>query len=223
MTTTLDHTGAVGSIAAGSAGVTCGYLTQSGASSTYRIQTAPSSVPGAMSSFLGVVGQAVSNAAGSLGSILSGQYSPFARRSRTAWIEEFLEIASLKDGWNGVGSLAPSEESLRAALQTAMAADGRGGFTLTPNDNGTISLEWEASGGYALLELGRSRYSISIEPSSGARYFDNGLFSSAVISSLLSRIGAGVFRETTGLIDAARIAPMGLMTSVHPTFYVRSA
>lgn len=225
MTMAIDAVGPVRSSGGQVAGASCDYLTQSPTTAYYLPQsTVAANSPSAVSSWLGAVGQAVWDAAGSLGYALAGQHGTFSRRGRNSgWIDEFLDAASLKDGWNGVGSLAPSEASLRAVLQIAMAAEGRGGFTLTPNDSGTISLEWETSGGYALLEVGRSKYSLTIEPSSGSPYFDNGLFSPSVISTLLVRIGAAISGESPGLIDAARIAPTGLMTNVRPTFYVRSA
>lgn len=78
------------------------------------------------------------------------------------------EIALMAENWDGYGAIQIANETARnvkAALSKLYnlvpIPD------ITPNPNGTISLEWESAEGFAHLEIGRTLYSFYIKPRSG--------------------------------------------------------
>lgn len=123
----------------------------------------------ALGSMLAGLGSATS-------SLVNGQYSDLARATRieTA-LEALAEFTTLQDGWNGAGSLAPSWQALSASIAFLSRMQGTvGQVELTPNESGTISFEWETQRGYAHIEVGRTKYALSIEPEVGSSTFENG-------------------------------------------------
>jgi hypothetical protein len=81
------------------------------------------------------------------------------------------ECGAMQADWDGYGALPISEEakanSLRALallLSTTIAAP-----EITPNPNGTLSLEWETSAGVGHLEIGKTRFSFYIKPAIGGQ------------------------------------------------------
>ncbi|UWD85860.1 hypothetical protein [Curtobacterium flaccumfaciens] len=166
----------------------------------------------------------IAGAAQSFNGIVSGQYMESARRERNLrWVQEFLDIAGLADGWNGAHSLAPSPKVLDNVLRViASAQRGGGDFTLTPNDSGTVSIEWESSGGYALLEIGLLQYALTIDDVNGMPVFENGLYSELNVDRALARIDTNIFRTVKFAQSDSMLSP-SLMTSIKPTFYARVA
>jgi hypothetical protein len=76
-------------------------------------------------------------------------------------LQSFKEISHLNYNWDGEEGLAPHARILENAkyifkelLEITFPPD------ITPNNNGTISCEWETSMGSAHLELGMTRYSM---------------------------------------------------------------
>jgi len=78
------------------------------------------------------------------------------------------KIELLEENWDGYGAIRISSET---AKNTKNAINKLSNFAaipdITPNSNGTISLEWETPEGYAHLEVGRTKYSFYIKPRSG--------------------------------------------------------
>lgn len=78
------------------------------------------------------------------------------------------EIELMAENWDGYGAIQIAHETaknVKAALSRLCnlvpIPD------ITPNPNGTISLEWESTKGFAHLEIGRTAYSFYIKPRSG--------------------------------------------------------
>lgn len=74
-------------------------------------------------------------------------------------------FSQLKPGWLGAGSYGISKETIKrvvALADTLERVDGLPNPELTPNVNGTISLEWESARGEAYFELGKTRLSAFI-------------------------------------------------------------
>jgi hypothetical protein len=69
-------------------------------------------------------------------------------------------VANLPDGWYGGGSKRISREVIertRKIVSMISATPGMADPELTPNPNGTISLEWESPMGEVYLEIGKTR------------------------------------------------------------------
>jgi len=82
------------------------------------------------------------------------------------------ELCAMGADWDGYGALPISAAtkynslaSLRGLLVTAPTPD------ITPNPNGTLSFEWEASRGTAHLEVGQTRLSFYLNPTVGEPIF----------------------------------------------------
>jgi hypothetical protein len=103
------------------------------------------------------------------------------KRGRNAFRAEFDfahsivdDIEGLQTDWDGYGALQVSHQTatntrraLDVILNTVPLPE------ITPNPNGTISLEWESSEGIAHLEIGKTQFSAFIRPSSGpSTYLD---------------------------------------------------
>src|SRR5262245_41259584 len=75
--------------------------------------------------------------------------------------KQFERLRELREDWDGYGAAQPSAYSLSNAAAVAESALARGHFAtlpeVSPNPNGTVSLEWEYDGNEAYLEIGNSR------------------------------------------------------------------
>jgi hypothetical protein len=77
--------------------------------------------------------------------------------------------------WDGYGAAPIRDETKQNALgilgylETATRAP-----EITPNPNGTLSLEWETGHGFGQLEIGRTRYSFYVQAKNGSPFFDEG-------------------------------------------------
>lgn len=92
--------------------------------------------------------------------------------------EELAHLSDIEDGWAGSDSLAPKAqtvENVRTLLETHLRylpfPD------ITPNENGTVSLEWPRDPGYILLEIGLTKYGLTISKPESESIFRNGLVS----------------------------------------------
>ena len=96
---------------------------------------------------------------------------PFRGAELDAAIAAVDEFAAMKENWDGYGAARIAE----AASNNAKSALSRLlGVTpcpdLSPNPNGTISMEWEGESGYAVLEVGNSRYSFYMKVGNNPPY-----------------------------------------------------
>lgn len=89
--------------------------------------------------------------------------------------EEINSYSELEDDWDGYGARALDPKTIQNALSAATRLIGRAPLPdLTPNSNGTISMEWESADGLAHLEIGKSRYAFFIRMKNGERYIRDG-------------------------------------------------
>jgi hypothetical protein len=85
------------------------------------------------------------------------------------------DLSNLKKDWDGYGALPVSGDSC-AHAQTFLAGSPQGMSApeITPTSNGTITFVWESSGGDALLEIGKTRFSGHIQPKCGQTIYLRG-------------------------------------------------
>lgn len=127
---------------------------------------------------------------------------------RTALIS-IDEIIAMPADWDGYGALpinARTASNAKNALKLLLAVTPTP--DITPNTNGTISLEWESSQGVAHLEIGATRFSLFIKPTSGRTSFADGLADSMTqeLGLLISAVLYQSFQNAstmTGVIFAA--------------------
>jgi hypothetical protein len=85
------------------------------------------------------------------------------------------EMAYTESNWDGYGALPISGETKRNVLAALSAlASGAPPPTVIPNPNGTMSFEWETEHGIGHLEIGKTRYSFYVKPSSGRAILADG-------------------------------------------------
>jgi hypothetical protein len=84
------------------------------------------------------------------------------RSTRNDLIDQFRELGQLRAGWLGRESYEIPGETIDRVVAVAGHLEGLRGMPnpeVTPNPNGTISLEWESARGEAYLEYGKTRVS----------------------------------------------------------------
>lgn len=87
---------------------------------------------------------------------------PVSFTVRQQFVNAAASFKKLKDGWLGKDSLGIPAETAQRVLDVAKTLEKIEGLPnpeLTPNPNGTISLEWESARGEAYLEYGKTRLS----------------------------------------------------------------
>lgn len=83
---------------------------------------------------------------------------------RAVALKTVHEFGTMKEGWDGYGAMQIHELTCKNCLQFLNALPDNCPFPeLTPNSNGTISMEWESQHGGASLEIGKTRYSFYIK------------------------------------------------------------
>ncbi len=90
------------------------------------------------------------------------------RVEASAAMSELSKLTALPTNWDGYGAkpIDPATaDNARAAL--AGLLPNAPAPELTPNPNGTISMEWESAAGIAHLEVGKTRYSFYVKPTGG--------------------------------------------------------
>lgn len=77
--------------------------------------------------------------------------------------EQLKDLTRLSDNWDGYGALRISEEALRNAMSvvhsTCIHNLGSTSPAVSPNPNGTVSLEWQRDDREAYIEIGNTRAS----------------------------------------------------------------
>lgn len=75
--------------------------------------------------------------------------------------KRLADLKDLQDNWDGYGASRISESSLKNAMAILEATvgnlSGLGAPEISPNPNGTVSLEWEQSDKNAYVEIGNTR------------------------------------------------------------------
>lgn len=93
---------------------------------------------------------------------------------KTTSLEALNDISHLMDNWDGEQARAPHArviENTKYIFKELL--DITFPPTITPNNNGTISCEWETAIGSAHLELGMNRYSMYIRSvTTDTQYFN---------------------------------------------------
>jgi hypothetical protein len=74
------------------------------------------------------------------------------------------EFGVLQQSWDGYGALQISAETVANTASVLTLTLGRlPEPDVTPNPNGTLTLEWLYGGSYATMEIGKTRFSLVIE------------------------------------------------------------
>lgn len=85
------------------------------------------------------------------------------------------ELSYAEPNWDGYGALPISGEAKRNAITAlSVLANTTPPPTVIPNPNGTLSFEWETGSGIGHLEIGKTRYSFYVKPSSGRAILADG-------------------------------------------------
>jgi hypothetical protein len=96
------------------------------------------------------------------------------------------------DGWAGEDSFAPTSATMRNTRRVlSIFSTELSPPEITPNESGTITLEWESENGYCALEIGESKFSMILRSGSAPSQYANGVteslpldFASAIRRSL---------------------------------------
>ncbi|MGH1524215.1 hypothetical protein ACRAWC_09330 [Leifsonia sp. L25] len=108
---------------------------------------------------------------------------------------QFASIGALTDGWNGEGSLAPSTETLESVGRLIRQLPSElSSPEFTPNDNGTISIEWENTRGYVHLEVGTTRFAMTAAAAQFAPRFYNGSTAALDVDFVAERASGVLFQ-----------------------------
>jgi hypothetical protein len=85
--------------------------------------------------------------------------------SNTNYINEILMLSALPDDWDGLGALGMKDEIIQNTLTALNGIYDNGLMDVTPNFNGTISVEWleMPNGTRILLEVGLTTASLYIQ------------------------------------------------------------
>lgn len=140
--------------------------------------------------------------------------------------DELAEVSELQDGWNGEGSLAPSHVVLANVVRVLSAMPvPLSTLDLTPNDNGTVSLEWETEFGYAFLEIGERKYGLTLSGVGHDPSFHNGAVEALVPQDLVGLIQRTVSGVRQVVVDRpnVRIVRTPALSELRPTFDVSFA
>lgn len=138
-----------------------------------------------------------------------------ALRPTSLWVEKaealttLKEIAGLAPDWDGYGAPAMSRAVMSnslTALHLFISADLVP--EVTPNPNGTVSLEWSVEGATAHLQIGDTDFSMYIRPREGVTSYFNG---KTINFSAVSRKILAVMDET--IRPAERFEPS--LTSIN--------
>ncbi|MGH8548680.1 MAG: hypothetical protein ACRERU_08815, partial [Methylococcales bacterium] len=87
---------------------------------------------------------------------------------RTLALQTIDQFGMMDDGWDGYGAVQIHAVTCKNCSQFLNSLPDNYPFPeLTPNSNGTISMEWESQHGSASLEIGKTRYSFYIKWGSG--------------------------------------------------------
>lgn len=82
------------------------------------------------------------------------------------------QLGRMSPDWDGYGALPLAAETIQNAKATLPYVQRSSPIPdITPNPNGTLSFEWENERGVAHLEIGRTRISFYLKPSTGAPIF----------------------------------------------------
>lgn len=104
------------------------------------------------------------------------KWSLFANRVDLHGDSALEDIARLEDNWDGAGSLAPTPNIVEAARRIIRVLSRYlPRPEITPNDNGTITMEWRELDDYASLEVGATTFAFMIQFDRHKTRFENGL------------------------------------------------
>lgn len=119
------------------------------------------------------------------------------------------ELATLPTDWDGHGAIPiamGTVSNVRVMLSSILKAVTSP--EVTPNSNGTVSLEWESNLGFAHLEIGLTKFSLFIKPISGTSTFLDGV-TTVLQAEHISEIGALVanvlFPRSTNTTQLTRL------------------
>lgn len=122
---------------------------------------------------------------------------------------ELDELANLPDNWNGEGAvrISPRIVARTRSILTSIIVD-HPRPELTPNPNGTISLEWDCANRFLHLEIGERDFSILLgqegNPPQGAQGF--GLPGKDLLEPLIAAVTSVVGKRGTSITAENMVA-----------------
>lgn len=122
---------------------------------------------------------------------------------------ELDELANLPDNWNGEGAvrISPRVVARTRSLLASIIVD-HPSPELTPNPNGTISLEWDCANRFLHLEIGERDFSILLgqegHPPQGAQGF--GLPGKGLLEPLIAAVTSLVGKRDTSITAENMVA-----------------
>lgn len=88
---------------------------------------------------------------------------------------KIADIELMEANWDGYGAIRISSDTSKNAKNAIGRLCSYAPIPdISPNPNGTISLEWETHEGFAHLEIGRTKYSFYIKPRTGKAILADG-------------------------------------------------
>jgi hypothetical protein len=94
---------------------------------------------------------------------------------RYAVIQSIDSMGALTENWDGYGAATISSTATRAARGFVLSLPASfPAPEVSPNSNGTVSLEWESDAGRAHLEIGDSAYSFYLRRAEGSPIYRDG-------------------------------------------------
>ena len=115
--------------------------------------------------------------------------------ARQAALDAIEDFSKFEKDWDGYGALPIHERVIKSAKYYITSLPDRFPCPdLTPDPNGTISMEWETREGIAHLELGKTRYSLYIKHHLGKPVLRDGA-STTLGSEITSLIGAILYPQ----------------------------
>ena len=116
-------------------------------------------------------------------------------RERQVALVAIEDFSKFEKAWDGYDALPIHEGVIKSAKYYITSLPDRFPCPeLTPDPNGTISMEWETHEGIAHLEIGKTRYSLYIKRHSGDPVFRDGM-STALGTNITDLIGAILYPQ----------------------------
>lgn len=120
---------------------------------------------------------------------------------------QITELTTLIDNWDGYGAIRIQEHTKNNAFAAAGQILQFSPFPaeISPNSNGTISLDWETEFGAAHLEIGLTRYSFYMDRKGGASVFCDGT-AEDIVPQLGILISSSLFPPSPGTAALTTVA-----------------
>lgn len=137
---------------------------------------------------------------------LYGSYGISLQQSFTGTIglvgalSQVREYGGMPEGWDGDGARQISSEAVKATEAVLTAFSWQlPAPEVSPNANGTLSLEWETSAGSANIEIGKSKYAGYVSP-----FGQSPIYFGSDNTEMGSGIGATLYGLLFGILEESK-------------------